>query len=211
MRITLLILFLFTVLEVSSQERAFTVWNQNDVTASLREKVSVKVAEKVYYSPESNAIDTKYGEVVVGYQLKNWLKSGIAFRHLSKYSDKWYTENRPMAFIDLSTHLKNFSLSFSNRIEYRTFKEFENHYRHRQALNLSFPRITDWGMQFYMYEESFCKLNGAGTHLARVVTGIKALDKQHFDIKLYYGLEKLKGSETWLTTDIVGLNLSFAI
>jgi len=211
MRIILFILFMFAVLGVSSQERYFTVWNQNDLTAGLGEKLSLKVAEKIYYSPESNAIDLKYGEIALAYQLKSWLKSGIAFRHLSTFKDKWYTENRPMAFIDLSTHLKKFSLTFSNRIEYRTFKEFENHYRHRQALNLSFPQLTDWGMQFYAYEESFYKLNGAGTHLARVVTGIKALDKKHFDVRLYYGLEKLKRSETWSTTDIVGLNLSFAI
>ncbi len=201
------------VIKAFPQERSFLLWNQNDFTASPWEKISMRVAEKVAYTPAINAVDHKYGEIVVGYDLNKWLMSGIGFRHVNsnQFNGTWKIENRPMVLLNLSGNIKDLRLVLSNRFELRTFKGAENHYRHRQSLSLTLPKLTEWGMQFYVYEESFYKLNGAGTHLARVVTGVKALDKKHFDMRFYYGLQKLKSSDIWFTSDILGMNLSFAI
>ena len=76
---------------------------------------------------------------------------------------------------------------------------------------MKFPAITDWGLQFYVQNESFIKLNGEGIHLARFYSGLTAFEKEHIEIKVYYALQKQELLNDWLTTDILGLNLSFEI
>jgi hypothetical protein len=66
-------------------------------------------------------------------------------------------------------------------------------------------------MRFYSSEEAFFKLNGAGLHLARFYEGLSVIQKEHFKLKLYYALEKIKLIENWGTTDVAGINLSFII
>lgn len=207
------ILVLFIVFGAKAQERNFTVWNKNNISVNPWDRVSLDVAEKIHYTPERNSVDLKYGEVFIGYEPKGWLEYGFGFRHsyLNLQNGNWLNENRPMMFLSLSKGMKTFELVFSNRLEYRTFKQSNDYLRHKQSLKLEFPNITEWGMQFYVSEESYYKLNGIGTHLARFYTGIKALDKEHFDMKLYYSLQKSKSADSWLSSDILGLNLSFSI
>ena len=63
----------------------------------------------------------------------------------------------------------------------------------------------------YLSEDLYYKMNGVGTHMARFYSGLTALDKKYFAMNLYNSLEKAKVFDTWLTTDIIGLNLSFSI
>lgn len=177
------------------------------------ENISFQVSQKVHYTPKSSRIDLKYGEFFIGYEPKNWLEYGAGYRlsYLNLNQGNWLNENRLMAFVDFSKVISAFELSFSNRFEYRSFKDIEKHFRYKQALQLNFPSITNWGMQFYLSEESYYKMNGVGTHLARFYSGVKALEKEHFKMKLYYSLEKAKAFDNWISSDIVGLNLSFAI
>lgn len=208
------ILFLFVSISAISQDfRRFTIWNKNAIEVAPWNKVSLSVAQKIHYTPESSTVDLKFGELFLGHEPLNWLEYGAGFRHSAANlrNGNWLKENRSMFFFNLSKEIKEFELSFSNRLEYRDYKELESHFRHKQSLTLDFPKLVEWGMQFYLSEESFYKMNGAGTHLARFQSGIKALDKEHFDVKVYYILEKAEVFETWITGDIVGLNLSFSI
>ncbi|WP_346860344.1 DUF2490 domain-containing protein [uncultured Draconibacterium sp.] len=213
MRKWISVLFLLVYITASAQEREFTLWNKNDVSVSPWEKISLDVSEKIHYSTQRNSVDLKYAELFVDYELKKWIEFGVGFRHtkVNLQNGNWSDENRPMMVLNLSTDVHKFELSFSNRIEYRSFKTFNNHFRHRQALTFDFPNLTEWGMQFYVTEESFLKLNGAGTHLARIYTGLKAIDQKHFDLKFYYSLQKMKVLSSWYTSDIIGLNLGFSI
>lgn len=207
------IFLLFIALFSTAQERQFVVWNKNGVAVAPWEKVTLEVSQKVHYSPEQNSVTLKYGEVFMEYEPKNGLEYGFGFRHSKSNAQKGngFKENRAMLYFTLSREIKNFELSFLNRLEYRTFKIVDDYLRHKQSLKLDFPNITTWGMKFYISEESFLKLNGTGTHMARFYTGLKALDKTHFDMKVYYVLQKTKGIDYWGTSDIVGVNLNFSI
>ncbi len=210
----IIFIFLLTSLFAKSQNnRDFTLWNKNEVSVNLCDKMNLAITEKIHYSPNKNSLDLKYGEILAGYKPKKWLEYRIGFRHsyLNLYNGEWLTENRPMLFLSLSKKLEEFKLIFLNRLEWRTFTEADNYFRHKQSLKLQFPKITEWGMQFYISEESFLKLNEIETHQARLFTGIKALDRKHFDVKVYYSLQKKKADDNWYTSDILGLNLSVSI
>ncbi|MCY1722246.1 DUF2490 domain-containing protein [Prolixibacteraceae bacterium Z1-6] len=213
MRQWVILILLLVALYSNAQERELTLWSKNEVSVSPWEEVSLSVAQKIHYTPERNSVDLKYSEVFIAHELKHWVEYSFGFRHskLNIKNGNWLDENRPMFNINLIKNIEKFQFSFSNRLEYRLFKESNDYFRHRQSLKFNFPNITEWGMQFYVSEESFLKLNGAGTHLARVYTGLKAVDKAHFDINLYYSLQKAKFLNEWLTSDVVGLNLSFDI
>lgn len=208
------IILLFFISFVSeAQDRHFVLWNKNGVEIAPWKKVTIDVAEKIHFTPQNNTINLKYGELSVSHEPKNWLDYGAGFRvsYLNLQNGNWLNENRPMAFVNLSKELKEFELCFSNRVEYRTYKELENHFRHKQSLKLNFPALAEWGMQFYVSEESYFKMNGGGTNLARFQSGVTAFEKEWFAMKVYYILEKARVIDTWLSGDILGLNLSFYI
>lgn len=210
---SLIILFVFLSFYSLGQERTLQLWNKNQVVVDTSEKVSLELSQKIHYTPESGEVDLKYGELFIGVEPESWLEYGAGLRVASanKYDGSWQHENRPMVYVSLSKQIKQLELSFTNRVEYRTFENINDYLRHKQSLKLELPSIADWGMQFYFAEESYYKLNGVGTHCARFYSGVKALDWDHFAMKFYYSLQRTKGIEQWYSSDIVGLNLSFSI
>lgn len=195
------------------QERGFILWNKNLITISPYDNVSIKVAEKVQYLPKSSSIQSKYGEILVGHQVFNCLQYGTGFRisRVNQTIDNWLEENRPMLFVDFGKELNKFKFDFYNRFEYRIYKPLDNYFRYRHSFRLKFPAISELGMQFYLQEESFLKLNGEGTHLARFYSGVTAYERDFIEIKIYYALQKHEVLNQWLTSDILGLNFSFKI
>ena len=205
-------IMLFSCFQVSAQRR-FEIWNKNQLSNKINERVLIKVAQKVQYHTNNSNLEVAYGEAFVAGRPKNWLEYGLGFR-LAKsqpLENVWITENRTMFYADLSKSLKNYKLSFSNRIEYRSFKNLEHHFRYRQSLKLQFPKLVSWGMQFYTSEESYTRLNGGGTNLLRVYGGVDAYTCKTFKVSAYYGLQKAKLVEHWIASDILGLNLAFSI
>jgi len=204
---------LLTVVSTAQDNRRFTLWNKNEVAINPWKNVTIEVAEKIHFTPKSNTLDLKYGELLVVHEAKSWLKYGAGMRlsYLNLRNDNWLNENRSMAYVSLSKELNKFDVSFTNRMEYRAYKKIDNYFRHKQSFKIDFPNLTEWGMRLYFSEESYCKLNGAGTHLARLYSGLTALDKDRIEMKLYYALEKAKAANKWFSSDIIGLNLSFNI
>jgi len=211
----LVIIFIFSSFVVNclaQPERGFQIWNKNEIVVRPWKKISIEVAEKIHYSPEHGAAEVKYLESYLSHKPLNWFKYGAGFRvsKLNTYPE-WIQENRPMIFADfLKTH-KKFSFKYSNRFEYRMFEFNNDHFRYRQEFLVEFPSLTDWGMRFYTSEECFFKLSSNGLHLARFYGGLSVVQKEHFKLKMFYALEKLKLIENWRTTDIAGINLSFII
>lgn len=194
----------------AQNERRFQVWNKNEVIIQPWKNISIDIAEKIHYSPEQNAADVKYAELFISHEPMKWFEYGAGFRaSKGNLYPGWIQENRLMLLANFSKSYNQFVFKFSNRIEYRVFDNGLSHFRYRQDFKIDFPALTTWGMQFYTSEEAFFKLNGIGLHLARFYGGLSVIQIKHFNLKMYYALEKYKLIETWNTTDIVGLNLSF--
>ncbi len=208
-----ILLFILAGINSFAQERSFELWNKNQVDIEPWNKISITVAEKIHYSPKRTTLDLKYGEILIEHHVLNWLEYGAGFRisYANLQIGEWLQENRPMVFVNLGKDLKNFEFDFYNRFEYRTYKALSNYFRYRQSIRMKFPAITEWGLQFYVQEESFLKLNGKGTHLARLYSGLTAFEKEHIEIKIYYALQKQEVLNHWVSGDILGLNLSFEI
>jgi hypothetical protein len=193
-------------------ERKFQIWNKNDFIFHPWKNITIDIAEKIHYWPEKNEVDVKYGELYLSHSPKKWFEYGAGFRATYKNTyPGWLSEYRPMILANFKKQYKKFNFKYSNRLEYRIFEIDVNHFRYRQEFLVEFPALTSWGLQFYSSEEAFFKLNGAGLHLARFYEGISVLEKEHFKLKLYYALEKMKLIENWGTTDVAGLNLSFIL
>lgn len=203
------IFFSFILLTGAAQERKFQLWNQNNFDVNLSSKTSIGISEKIHYTPKTNSIDLKFADVTLDHEFTNWFGIGGGGRLLwirKEYG--WLREKRPMFYANLSTWLGKFKLDFSNRIEYRFLDKSENHWRHRQKLNLDFPKITNTALQFYTAFESFCKLNTEGLHIYRGYAGLNTIQKEHFELKVYYVLEKNKNALNWTSIDILGINMN---
>lgn len=213
-KLYVIVLLIFTGINSFAQDdRSFELWNKNQVEIEPWNKISITVSEKIHYSPKRTTLDLKYGEILVGHQVLNWMEYGVGFRlsYTNLQVGEWLPENRPMLFVNMGKDIGKFEFDFYNRFEYRTYKELNNYFRYRQSLRMKFPAITDWGLQFYVQNESFIKLNGEGIHLARFYAGFTAFEKEHLELKIYYALQKQEVQNHWLTADILGLNLSFDI
>jgi hypothetical protein len=186
------------------------LWNKNEVIAQPWKNISIEVAEKIHYSPDRNATDLKYLESFLKHEPAVWFEYGAGFR-ISKANlyPGWLQENRTMLIANFSKTYHQFNFRYSNRFEFRSFENNFDHFRYRQEFKTEFPALTNWGMRFYTSEETFYKLNGIGFHLFRLYGGLLVVEKKHFALKLYYALEKYKLMESWFTTDIVGINMSF--
>jgi hypothetical protein len=214
MKWLLSIIFIVIAHIASAQnERRFTIWNKNEVAISPWKNVTIEVGEKIHYTPKNNSLDVKFGEVFLSHEPKKWLEYGGGFRvgYANLGKGNWLQEQRSMFLLNFTANIKQFELSFSNRMEYRAYKNLDDHFRYKQSLKLSSPVLTNYGTSIYISEESFYKMNGIGTHLARLQTGVTAVELEHFDIKVYYILEKFKIASTWFTADVVGVNLGFSI
>ncbi|WP_320112736.1 DUF2490 domain-containing protein [Draconibacterium orientale] len=213
-KLYVIVVLIFTGINSFAQDdRSFELWNKNQVEIEPWNKISITVSEKIHYSPKRTTLDLKYGEILVGHQVLNWMEYGVGFRlsYTNLQVGEWLPENRPMLFVNMGKDIGKFEFDFYNRFEYRTYKELNNYFRYRQSLRMKFPAITDWGLQFYVQNESFIKLNGEGIHLARFYAGFTAFEKEHLELKIYYALQKQEVQNHWLTADILGLNLSFDI
>jgi len=196
----------------AQNERRSQIWNKNEVIIQPWKNISIDVAEKIHYSPEHNAANVKYAEIYISHELLKWFEYGAGFRvSKSNLYPGWIQENRTMFIGNFTKQYNLFIFKYSNRFEYRSFENNLNHFRYRQEFRVDFPSLTTWGMKFYTSEESFYKLNGIGLHLARLYGGISVVQSVHFNLKMYYALEKYKLIENWGTTDIIGLNTSFIL
>lgn len=207
-----LVVFLFQHTLVAQTERRFQFWNKNEVEIQPWKSVVISVNEKVHYTPKQHTVDLKYSELFLIHNPLKWLDYGAGFRvSYSNLFAGWLQENRTMAVIDFKTKSNPIGLKFSNRFEYRNYKIDLDHFRYKQQVTATFPSLTEWGMQFFMYEETYHKLNSTGFHLFRLSGGINGIQKKHFRLKMYYAFEKYKLLKNWNTTDIVGANLSFIL
>jgi len=210
-RLLVWILFFLPFLTVSAQERAFQLWNQNAIAVNISEKTALGVSEKIHYTPKNNSIDLKFADITLDHKITDWFELGTGGRLLwIRKEFGWLEEKRPMLYGDISFGMGNFDWDFSNRIEYRFLNKAEDHFRHRQKTELNFPEIKKLnGIRFFTSIESFFKFHPDKLHLARFYTGLNALQRKHFSLKLYYVLEKNKRTNQWDTIDILGFNMNF--
>ncbi len=210
--ISISVIFLFFYCSFAQTERRFQIWNKNEFVIQPWNKFAIDVAQKIHYSPKNNNTDLLFGEMFLFHKPVDWINYGagyrVAYANIFSYRIQ---ENRTMLIVNFKKDFNNYNFKFSNRFEHRAYKTDINHFRYKQQLTLTFPALTSWGMQFYASEESFYKFNGIGTHLARFYGGLSGIQKEHFQLKIYYALEKYKIIESWATTDIMGLNLSITI
>lgn len=203
------ILFSFVLINCFSQERTFQFWNQNNFDVNLTPKTSIGVSEKIHYTPRNNSVNVKFADLTLDHKFYKWFEIGGGGRLLwinKEYG--WLQEKRPMFYADLSSGLGKFEINFSNRIEYRFLDKASNHWRHRQKLSFDFPRISRTALQFYTAFESFYKLNSEGFHILRAYAGLNTIQKEHFDLNIYYVFEKNKNLLNWASIDILGINMN---
>lgn len=203
------VFFAILLLNVNAQERIFQIWNQNNFDVNLTPKTSIGISEKIHYTPKYNSIDVKFADLTLDHEFSNWFEIGGGGRLLwinKEYG--WLHEKRPMFYANLSSGLGKFEIDFSNRIEYRFFDKAEDHWRHKQKLSLYFPIIPQTALQFYTAFESFYKFNPDGFHILRGYAGIETIKKEHFELKIYYVLEKNKNAANWTFIDIMGIDMS---
>lgn len=211
LRILLISVIYFLGYSLSAQEdRSFQIWNLNSVQGSLTEKMRIKLSEKIHYTPGESNLDIKSADFSITYRPKKRFDFGTGFRISGiEQETGWLREQRFVVFGNLFNESEKLEYSFVNRIDYRTFNNADNHFRHKQSFTLFFPIMTSWAFRFYSTEETFVKFNSENFHLARLYGGLQNEGLKHFTMKLYYVLEKYQRPDSWKTRDILGINLSF--
>lgn len=212
-RAVVLLILSFSFLAVhAQQERKFLIWNYNSISIDITNKTSILASEKIHYTPFESGLDLKFGDLWLKHEICNWFEYSGGFRVLySKNDNGWVEERRPMLMGTLSKKINNFDLRFSHRFEYRLYEFIEDHFRYRQKIDIESPSLTSFGLQLFVAEETYTKLNIDRTHLARFYAGVQTLDKDHFAMKVYYVFEKNKKNFIWSTADVIGMNMSFRL
>ena len=208
-------LFILTLVFLTAEaqdERNFQIWNFNSVSVNVAGRTRIYASEKVHYTPAESSFNLKFGDVWLKHETSKWFEYAGGFRVLySRNEADWVEEQRPMIMGTFMKKILDFSLDFSHRMEYRMYKHNKDHFRYRQNLYVQSPALTSFGLKLFASEETYTKFTNDKTHLARLYTGIKTFNNEHFTMKLYYVLEKNKKERIWYTADIIGMNLSFQL
>lgn len=206
------ILLVLLAVQASAQRRV-EIWNKNQVNVTLSPRLTLKVADRISYIPNAEKMEVVYGEVFVSDRPNNWLEygGGYRFAKIQPVKQKWTSESRSMLFIDFTKQLTPFKLTFRNRFEHRNFSDRITRLRYKHAFIFQFPKLIKNGMQFYVSEEAFFSLNDGQLNMARFFGGLHVFANPHFRLTTYYGLQQNKLFDNWYPSDIVGMNLRFAI
>lgn len=208
-RILTTLFFLLFFLSVNGQERNFLLWNLNNVEVQLTDKTSVGATEKMHFAPKTRNINLKFGDISVDHKLSKWFELGVVGRLLWFRRDYgWLLEKRTMIVGDISTTYKQFEFDFSNRFEYRMYKNVANHFRHRQKFSVEVPPFAFSWFRIYIGEEGFYRFDGEKLHLARLHAGTNIIFHRQFEMKVYYVYQKSKKLSQWHTSDVLGINLA---
>ncbi|MGM0530100.1 MAG: DUF2490 domain-containing protein [Bacteroidota bacterium] len=206
-----LVTLLFSLLffSVTGQERNFLLWNTNNLEVQLTDKTSVGATEKMHFAPKTGNINLKFGDISVDHEFSKYYEMGAVGRLLWIRRDSgWLLEKRAMIVGDLSITYKQFEFDFSNRLEYRMYKDISDHFRHRQMFSVEVPPFACSWFSIYIGEEGFYRFDGEKLHLARLHAGTKIVFNKQFEMKVYYVYQKSKKLSQWHTSDILGINLA---
>ena len=209
------LIILFLMIQISSrsqEERKFQFWNNNNISAFLASKTYIQLSEKIHYSPSSNNLDVKYGDLWLKHKVRNWFEYGGGMRIVSsKKVSGNIMEKRIMAIGVFSKYWKDFQFDYSNRFEYRTFDFGKNHFRNVSKITVDLPKISSLKLRFFASEETFIKLTKDNLSQLRFYSGLRTIDRKHFHLNMYYALEKSKHLNHWDTVDILGMNMNIVL
>lgn len=193
----------------SGTNRGFQLWNQNGIEVFLNDKLSIGANEKIQYRTESGIVGLKYGDVFLNRKILPWLDLGLSGRILlMNEPGGWLQENRPMIYCNLKKKMGVFSVSIANRMGYRMFDLLEDHFRHRHMVTLEvYPFHHSNTFSFYMGEEAFYLLNKEQFHLFRLHSGTKIKCNNLLEMKLYYVFERLRKTDGWNPSDVLGFDM----
>lgn len=206
--LTSVFIFIF-IITYSQEERKTQLWNYNSVSVQVGDKTSIEVVDKIHYSTEESNINLKFGDLWLKHKINNWFEYGGGIRVVrAKNKLGWVKENRPMVIATFYKQYKKIDFTFSSRFAYRFIENEDNFFSHRQKFDIDFPAVSRLKLRFFTAEESFLNMNDGSTNLARFYAGINTVKREHFQIKVYYSLEKNKDLHAWNTVDILGVNMN---
>jgi len=211
----LLLLFLlinYTLISSGQENCNLYFWNTTSISSGLSQSLTLTLKVKTQILVSESSRELSYIDFGLARNLNDWFKLGVAFRmvEIPNDEDNIY-EYRPQVIATIQNSGNNINFRFSNRIGHRTLSNGNNHFRHYQNLFIDLPEIISNLPKPYIGEELFTKLNGEGTHQFRFFGGLHVWQKSYVNVDMFYAWQKNKEEQTWLNSEIVGLNLKFKI
>ena len=209
--LTSLLLLFFSIPSLAGDEQDVILWNTTSLQAPFSPSYSMKLSMKNQYFPQINRRKETYLDLAVYRKMNDWLQLGLAFRgaqHVKTTEN--ITEYRPQFITKIAFGSKAIKYTTTNRFEYRIFNNNDQYFRYYHNFFINFPMIGKLPKP-YLGEEVFIKFNAEAIHLTRLFVGLHLLNREHFKIDAFYGIQHSKSDDAWYNSNIFGVNLGFQL
>lgn len=191
----------------------FQIWHTEAQDITLKEGTRVAVDEEFRYGNNAGELYYQHYDVGLAYDANKYLTTLISYRQIyDGEKGKFKPEYQPNLNITLKCEVYGFKIEDRNRLELK----FYDHKRpdaieYRNRLTIKAPwKVTPLGIQPYVSDEIFVKMNSIAVSRNRFATGVTFDLIKNFKGDIYYMLQSTKKSGLWTDANILGLKVKLA-
>lgn len=188
----------------------FQIWNTDVEELKINDKTKIALEEEFRWGDNANQFYYHHYDLGLSYALNKHLNVGGGYRQVYELkSGSFKPEEEPYVVATLSGKLQGFSFDDRNRLEYRHFNYQADSWRYRNKLTMKLPwKFTKMEIQPYLSDEvlvSFGTISQLNEN--RFSPGLAFNLTKNLKGEIYYMLRSVKGTDTWVDTNVLGVKL----
>ncbi|MFA5143576.1 MAG: DUF2490 domain-containing protein [Candidatus Omnitrophota bacterium] len=188
----------------------FQIWHTEVQDVNLKEGTKLLAEEEFRYGDSAGELYYHHYDLGLAYDVNKYLTTSINYRQIYEgEKGKFKPEYYPYLNITPKYELYGFKLEDRNRFALKLFDDKrEDSVQYRNRLLIKAPwKFTPLGIQPYVSNEVFVKLNNAAWDKNRFAAGVSLDFLKNLKGDIYYMLQSTKKSGRWTDANILGLKL----
>ncbi|MDD5437110.1 MAG: DUF2490 domain-containing protein [Candidatus Omnitrophica bacterium] len=188
----------------------FQIWHTEGQDVNLKKGAKLLVEEEFRYGDSAGELYYQHYDVGLAYDVNKYLTTSINYRQIYEgEKGKFKPEYEPHLNITPKCELYGFKIEDRNRFALKLYDDKrEDIVQYRNRLLVRAPwKFTPLGIQPYVSDEVFVKLNNAAWNRNRFAVGVTLDLLKNIKGDIYYMLQSTKKPGRWTDANILGLKL----
>ena len=212
----LLVMWLFVFLALKAyayDNNDFQVWNTDVEEVKINDRTKIALEEEFRWGDNAHQFYYHHYDLGLFYDLNKHLNVGAGYRQIYDLkSGHFKPEEAPYLTATLFGDWKGFKLDDRSRLEYRYFSYQSDSWRYRNKLTVKAPwKFTKFAIQPYVSDEVMAVFGVISQfNENRLSSGFSFNLTKNLKGEIYYMLRSVKGTDTWVYSNVLGTKLKIA-
>jgi len=192
------------------QDGDFQIWHTEGQELKFNKNWRMVLEEEFRYCNDASELYYQHYDFGIACDVNKYLTASIEYRQIYEgEKGKFKPEFQPNFNITPKYELYGFKIEDRNRLELKFYDDNrEDAVEYRNKLLVKAPwKFTDLGIQPYVSDEVFVRVNGMAFRRNRFAAGVTLDLLKGIRGDIYYMLQSTKQSGRWTDANILGLKL----